>query len=75
MSQHGALIKASRKRFEESFAASSKSFKSNHFTSIKKKLKIKEYDLNKYKTGNIIQVDLFNFMVYTRGDTRCKRVW
>lgn len=67
MSQHGALIKASRKRFEESFAASSKSSKSNHFTSIKKKLKIKEYDLNKYKTGNIIQVDLFNFMVYTRG--------
>ncbi|SGZ39096.1 uncharacterized protein HGUI_01296 [Hanseniaspora guilliermondii] len=67
MSQHGAMIKASKKRFEESFSASSKSYNETQFTSVKKKLKIKDYDLKKYTTGNIIQVDLFNFMVYTRG--------
>ncbi len=35
-------------------------------TSIKKNSNTK-YDLQKYKAGNIIQVDLFNIMVYTRG--------
>ncbi|KAL6943714.1 hypothetical protein ACO0OE_003605 [Hanseniaspora uvarum] len=67
MSQHGALIKASKKRFEDAFKVDSNSYKDNHFTSIKKKLKLQEYDLQKYKAGNIIQVDLFNIMVYTRG--------
>ncbi|KAF0277585.1 hypothetical protein FOG50_01563 [Hanseniaspora uvarum] len=67
MSQHGALIKASKKRFEDAFKVDSNLYKDNHFTSIKKKLKLQEYDLQKYKAGNIIQVDLFNIMVYTRG--------
>lgn len=67
MSQHAALIHSSKKKFEEIFQDNTKSYNDPQFTSIKKKLKLQEYDLRKYKTGNIIQVDLFNIMVYTRG--------
>ncbi|XBW35015.1 hypothetical protein QEN19_000580 [Hanseniaspora menglaensis] len=57
----------SRRSFDEMMQSQYGDQHKLQFTSSSEKVKLKEVNYDKYKPGNIISIELYNMMVYTRG--------
>lgn len=60
-------VNGSKRSFDEIMARQHDDQHQLQFTSYSKKVKLKEINYVKYKTGNIISISLHNIMVYTQG--------